>query len=108
MTDDEIEFAGRQQNDLWSREFDLGFVAPGGLSAGEVDEGRRIIHGRDGAYASRERQREAADAAAILERGDRRKVGREWLDDAEHPLDERLTRGVELAFPLGREVGAAV
>ena len=97
--------AANSSGGVWN--VDVPEAAALGFAPRQIQHDGRPIDRRHRAGALRQRQREPAQAAAVLERRHRRELRRQaGVDDAEHPRHEGLAAREELALVLGREVGA--
>ncbi len=110
---DEIELAAgaRVINEELGRrlEFDVGGSLAIGLAPGGREHGGRPIDGGDSSRPPRERDGEAADAAAVLQRGHGREFRNEaQAHEAQQPLDVHLAAREELPLAIRRHVRAQV
>ena len=88
-------------------EFDVGGSLAIGLAPGGREHGGRPIDGGDSSRPPRERDGEAADAAAVLERGHGREFRHEaQAHEAQQPLDVHLAAREELPLAIRRHVRA--
>ena len=77
-----------------------------GLAPRQIQHDGRPIDRRHRAGAPRQRQREPAQAAPVLEHRHRRELRRQpGVDDREHPRHDGLAAREELALVFGGEVG---
>ena len=107
VADDEIEGARLREKLVRTLERDVGEAAALRVGAGEAQHRVGPIDGDDAAGPGGERQCQPAGAAAVFEGGHRRELrDQRRVDGRQHPGDERLAAGEELALVLRRQVRA--
>jgi hypothetical protein len=107
IADDEVERPRRGKEIVRMPELDVRETAARRFRAREIEHHARTIDRDHRSRAPRERQREPAGPAAVLERGHRRELRRQaGVDHGEHPRDDRFPGGEEEPLVFGREVRA--